>query len=178
MEGDGPSNGTPFHSGLVIAGDDAVAVDACACGIFGYAPEDIPMLKILGQKALGVIKPDEIIVKGDGVSRLEYSGATPSGSDFLYKFPEPLFKVATYFLSCRPVIDREKCGLCGLCAEACSRNAIRKSHGSYKIQKTKCILCMCCLEACPFHAVSLISRGMRIKAFYRRVKAFFRNIFH
>jgi len=41
------------------------------------------------------------------------------------------------------------CNQCGICAEVCPVDAIRKEGDTYKIDKNICIGCMACVEACP-----------------------------
>jgi uncharacterized protein (DUF362 family) len=45
MEGNGPIQGTPKASGVIVAGDDPVAVDATCARIMGLVPERIDYLK-------------------------------------------------------------------------------------------------------------------------------------
>ncbi|OGV39472.1 MAG: hypothetical protein A2020_02990 [Lentisphaerae bacterium GWF2_45_14] len=177
MEGEGPSSGEPVNTGLLFAGIDAAAVDACACAAYGYTPLDIPLLVIVGKLGYGVIDMDKIEMTGDGVQKLMALNAKKSISDMLHRFPEPIFKLSTYFLSCRPYIMPEKCRNCGLCAEACSQKAICKAKNNKRFtvkNRGRCILCMCCVESCPFHAIKLINPGMKLK----RIFDFIKGLFH
>ena len=44
MEGNGPTQGQPRASGVLIFGDDPVAVDATCCRVMGLRPEGVPYL--------------------------------------------------------------------------------------------------------------------------------------
>ena len=44
MEGTGPSMGMPIGLGVLLAGDDALAIDLAAAKLTGYQPEEIPYL--------------------------------------------------------------------------------------------------------------------------------------
>jgi uncharacterized protein (DUF362 family) len=44
MEGNGPIQGTPKPAGVLIFGDDPVAVDATACRVMGLTPEKVTYL--------------------------------------------------------------------------------------------------------------------------------------
>src|SRR5579863_4319314 len=46
MEGNGPIQGTPRHSGVLVAGSDVAAVDATCCRIMGIDPKRIEYLRL------------------------------------------------------------------------------------------------------------------------------------
>jgi uncharacterized protein (DUF362 family) len=62
MEGLGPSAGEPKALGVVLAGVDAYATDAVACGIMGISASDIPHLRLGAQRGFGVTDLDSIEV--------------------------------------------------------------------------------------------------------------------
>lgn len=55
MEGDGPTRGTPVPMHVVLAGLDAVAVDAVGATLMGFDPADIGYLVYCGEQGLGVM---------------------------------------------------------------------------------------------------------------------------
>ncbi|MFH1711894.1 MAG: DUF362 domain-containing protein [Patescibacteria group bacterium] len=55
MEGDGPTHGTAVPLGVVVAGMDAVAVDAVSSTLMGVEPTDIGHLALCAQEDLGAI---------------------------------------------------------------------------------------------------------------------------
>ena len=156
MEGDGPSGGEPYHAGVIFAGSDAVAVDACACGIYDYLPSDILSLKRAGELGAGVVELESIDKTGDGWETVEETHCKHSKSDFLSKIPEPFFLLFTLIENSRPWINPDICTRCGICAKTCSQNAIAAKPGKgFKVKGSKCVLCMCCIEACPVTAIKL-----------------------
>jgi uncharacterized protein (DUF362 family) len=68
MEGEGPLDGTPKKMGLLVMGDDPVAVDATCARIMGIRPERIGYLKAAGS-LLGHIREENICHLGE---RLEH----------------------------------------------------------------------------------------------------------
>jgi NADH-quinone oxidoreductase subunit F len=52
-------------------------------------------------------------------------------------------------------IDEEKCVSCGICAKACTVNAIRGEQKGrpYFIDRQKCLKCGACLARCPKEAI-------------------------
>jgi len=66
MEGNGPIQGTPKACGVLIFGDDPVAVDATCCRVMGLIPERIKYLASAGTM-LGHIKADKIQQLGENI---------------------------------------------------------------------------------------------------------------
>ena len=55
MEGMGPAYGPKKRTGLIVIGDNGVSTDAVAAKLMGFAPRDIPHLKLAAEKGLGEI---------------------------------------------------------------------------------------------------------------------------
>src|SRR3984893_6111395 len=66
MEGNGPIQGTPKTCGVLIFGDDPVAVDATCCRVMGLAPEKIKFVADAGTM-LGHAKADKIQQVGESI---------------------------------------------------------------------------------------------------------------
>jgi uncharacterized protein (DUF362 family) len=66
MEGNGPIQGIAKPSGVLILGDDPVAVDATCARVMGLAPERIDYLAKAGT-LLGHLKPDKIRQLGESI---------------------------------------------------------------------------------------------------------------
>jgi len=66
MEGNGPIQGTPKASGLVLFGDDPVAVDATSCRVMGLRPEKVTYLARAGTM-LGHLDPAKIQQLGESL---------------------------------------------------------------------------------------------------------------
>jgi uncharacterized protein (DUF362 family) len=64
MEGNGPINGTAKHVGLLVIGNDPVAVDATSASIMGMDPTQVPYIAEAG-RFLGVADLDRIGVAGE-----------------------------------------------------------------------------------------------------------------
>jgi uncharacterized protein (DUF362 family) len=70
MEGNGPIQGTPKPCGVLIFGDDPVAVDATCCRVMGLRPERIKYLASAGTM-LGHINVDKIQQVGESVEAVK-----------------------------------------------------------------------------------------------------------
>jgi uncharacterized protein (DUF362 family) len=70
MEGNGPIQGTPKACGVLIFGDDPVAVDATCCRIMGLLPERIKYLAAAGTM-LGHVNIDKIQQVGESIAAVQ-----------------------------------------------------------------------------------------------------------
>lgn len=64
MIGTGPSKGKAIHSGFLVAGFDAVAVDTVCARLLGFKPQAINYLFRLSNDKIGVSNIEDIDVKG------------------------------------------------------------------------------------------------------------------
>jgi uncharacterized protein (DUF362 family) len=72
MEGNGPIQGTPKPAGLLIFGDDPVAVDATGCRVMGLKPEKVKYLARAGT-LLGNLEAAKIQEIGETVESVRSS---------------------------------------------------------------------------------------------------------
>jgi uncharacterized protein (DUF362 family) len=69
MEGDGPLNGTPKHTGVIVMGTDLVAVDATCCRLMQLDPEKVAYLVLGGRKKLGALAEEQIQQLGETIAQ-------------------------------------------------------------------------------------------------------------
>ena len=67
MEGDGPLNGTPRKTGVLVMGCDLVAVDATCCRLMQLDPERIGYLVLGARKKLGLVAAAQIQQVGEKI---------------------------------------------------------------------------------------------------------------
>jgi uncharacterized protein (DUF362 family) len=82
MEGNGPIQGTPKACGLLILGDDPVAVDATCCRVMGLLPGKV---KYLGQAGtlLGHVNAEKIEQRGESIASVRTPFAVVEGFRYL-----------------------------------------------------------------------------------------------
>lgn len=71
QEGLGPMLGTLVEMGLIIAGKDAVAVDAVTSTIMGFHPEEIPLVDGASKAGLGTADLNEIQIVGTSIKEVQ-----------------------------------------------------------------------------------------------------------
>jgi uncharacterized protein (DUF362 family) len=68
MEGDGPLNGTPVSSGVIVMGTDPVAVDATCCRLMQLDPQQVGYLALGAHKKLGLLDEGKIRQLGETIA--------------------------------------------------------------------------------------------------------------
>ncbi len=66
MEGNGPIQGTPKASGVLVMGRDLVAVDSTCCRVMGINPEQITYLQLAAD--IGHVHPQRIEQRGETIA--------------------------------------------------------------------------------------------------------------
>lgn len=154
MEGEGPTNGTPIQSGMILSSTDCVALDAVASGIMGFPHRDILTTRFAHERGLGTGELDRIEVTGEKIGDVK---ADFKKSKYLYyKLPGFLGKwVFKYAENVSWVeISEKECKKCKICFNSCPASAITLEPRPF-IDREKCIKCYCCHELCRNGAVKL-----------------------
>jgi len=71
MNGLGPAFGDPLEMDLIIAGRDAVAVDAVTAKIMGFEPQECGCLREAAESKIGTMNLDKIEVVGEPVAKVQ-----------------------------------------------------------------------------------------------------------
>jgi uncharacterized protein (DUF362 family)/Pyruvate/2-oxoacid:ferredoxin oxidoreductase delta subunit len=164
MEGNGPGNGDPKKLGLLMASEDAVALDRVAGDIVGM-PYDYNLTAKLGAKhGVGEGALEKIEIMGPPVDAVKVSDFKaihpgPPGGQRGVGFGRWLLGENA---SWKPVFDHQLCTRCSACIDICPSKALsyepERDRGSkykkrVKINRDLCIRCFCCQEVCPEGAI-------------------------
>ncbi len=169
MEGNGPGAGNPRPMNLLLFSADPVAIDTIFCYLIGVDPADVPTNFQGDAMGIGTMDKDKI----DIILTDESGTHDADFVEFCRKYSAPDFntictKAHPEFkglklidkLSSRPVINKKKCVLCGVCVNHCPvpGKAVSFSDGRDKppvYDYSKCIGCFCCQELCPQKAIEV-----------------------
>ena len=156
MEGNGPGSGDPCQVGLLLAGDNAVAVDTIAAEIAGIPKRLLYVENAAKRLGLPGAQRDQIrccgLTPNEALCR---PFRLPHLSDVQFGLPGFLKNRLRNQLTSRPEVAEGRCELCSVCIRACPPGAIRVAGGRLRFDYQRCIRCFCCRELCPHAALKL-----------------------
>ena len=155
MEGNGPRGGKAVPMNVLLFSEDPVALDAVCFHLVDLDPKNVPTSEIGREWGLGTYLEEEIEIVGDRLEDLVNRDFKVSRKPFRDILPTGTISLIKNLIIPRPVIDKEKCVMCGACVRACPvdpkaldwkrGNTTRPPEYSYR----RCIRCYCCQEICP-----------------------------
>lgn len=162
MEGNGPTQGSPRHIGLLLASASPHTVDAVCCELIGLSEDAVPTLPAARERGL---LPDEVTLITVGTADGRSTAADFAVKDFehvavrhghLFASKGKLVsKVLEKLLTSRPRLTESECVGCRKCADICPAKAIVMKDKKAVIDRDKCIRCFCCQEFCPTGAMKV-----------------------
>lgn len=159
MEGNGPTAGQNRHIGLVMASENAHALDMAATHLIDYTPDEVDTVREAAERGLTVKSADRLEIAGENLESLVIKDFLKPESHFnllkLISLPASLNAWLTNALASKPKMNYLECVSCGECARCCPPKAIDMSSGEPVIDEKKCIKCFCCQELCPKGAVRI-----------------------
>jgi len=148
LEGQGPGkSGTPRELGLLIGGENGHAVDKTICTLLGLDPADL--LTSAQAREMGVFDGN-VHVNGD--IQIIHDFKFPELNS-LSMGPESFSRFMRKYVLQKPVVDNDKCKLCGECWKICPAKAITHNVRGVQFDYDLCIRCYCCLEVCLHGAI-------------------------
>nr|MBU1328484.1 DUF362 domain-containing protein [Candidatus Omnitrophota bacterium] len=155
MDQDGPSSGRLRNSGLLIAGEDSVAIDAVFAELVGIKPLSVATTRKAYETKLGEADLRNIEVLGENIKDSLINDFEIPGKLGLAVILGPFAKFAAGFVKFGPYINKRLCKKCMICRDSCPVQAITIDLKISNINLKKCIRCMCCHEVCQYKAVGL-----------------------
>lgn len=153
MEGNGPASPDLRDIGLVLASNNAVALDSVVAFMMGCDPAKLRFLQKAKQEGLGDydLRTIEVIGKLQPIADFKLP---PLGGEALLN-NEPMQQMIHDRMTLRPRADHELCTACGTCVDQCPVDALAMVDELPEVDAEKCITCFCCQEICPEKAIVL-----------------------
>ena len=158
MEGNGPSQGTPRHMGVLLAGNDPYELDRLCAYLLGIREEELLFLAAARER--GLLAPDAPPLCREEAAAFRVETFRRSGATSSWFLSDPADKPGKRLLKkglaaamrSRPKLY-DGCVGCGHCASLCPAGAITVRKGKAVIDRRKCVRCFCCQEFCPTGAM-------------------------
>jgi len=154
MEGQGPGAGDPREIGVIIAGENALAVDTVVMSIVGMRDKEVPTVFFAKKRGFPGAYMNNIEVVGVEIQKVRVKNFKRPKS-MMNKIPPFFFKMIKKVFTAKPVVIAEKCIGCRNCKNICPNHAIEMVENIPKFDYNKCIRCYCCHEICPEKAIPL-----------------------
>jgi len=152
MQGNGPAGKDLRHIGLIMASDNAVALDAVMARMVNLAPRDLPVLPLAAAQGLGSYEKDDIYIDGEFRTLHDFMLPPSPGSGYAAPGLQQFMDKA---LAVSPVVNDELCIGCGECVDICPGKALSMEGERPRVDLGKCIRCYCCQELCPQKGIQL-----------------------
>jgi uncharacterized protein (DUF362 family)/Pyruvate/2-oxoacid:ferredoxin oxidoreductase delta subunit len=153
MEGNGPASPDLRDIGLMLASDNAVALDAVIARMMGCDPGRLRFLTKAKEAGLGDYDLRSIEIIGE-LTPLPDFKLPPLGGEAIMR-NENIQAVIQDRVILRPQADPELCTQCGCCIDQCPVSALSMHDRAPKVDVDSCITCFCCQEICPEKAIAL-----------------------
>jgi len=153
MEGNGPASPDLRNIGLILASDNAVAMDAVMATMMGCKPARLRFLQKAKEVGLGDYDLNTIEVIGDLKPLLDFKLPPLGGEASLRN--EAMQTLIYKRTLMRPEADPELCTGCGTCIDQCPVSALSLVDNIPQVDAHTCITCFCCQEICPEKAITL-----------------------
>jgi uncharacterized protein (DUF362 family)/NAD-dependent dihydropyrimidine dehydrogenase PreA subunit len=153
MEGNGPASPDLRDIGVILASDNAVAVDAVIATMMGIDPGKLRFLQKAKAAGLGDFNIDSIEIIGE-LKKIPKFQLPPLGGELVLS-NDTLQNAMHARTMVRPKADPNLCVSCGICIEHCPVSALSMIENLPVADANKCIACFCCQEICPAKAITL-----------------------
>jgi uncharacterized protein (DUF362 family)/NAD-dependent dihydropyrimidine dehydrogenase PreA subunit len=153
MEGNGPASPDLREIGLILAADNAVAMDTVVATMMGLDPGRLRFLVNAAEAGLGSWQLDDIRIDGR-LEPLSDFKIPPLGGEAIQDNAviQDMLTSKTLLV---PTPDAETCTACGACVEQCPAEALSLPDDLPQVDMDRCVTCFCCQEICPEKAMAL-----------------------
>lgn len=155
MDGNGPANGRPKKTKVILASNNCIALDRVVVELIGKNPSRFPIFKAADDLLIPGTRLEDIRIFGDTIEECRIKGFK-----VVSIFPADFIGVHFLGLPFKPLVNQrmvvkhKNCIQCGRCEQHCLSKAIKKQD-RILIDHDKCIKCCCCQEGCPTNAIHI-----------------------
>jgi uncharacterized protein (DUF362 family)/NAD-dependent dihydropyrimidine dehydrogenase PreA subunit len=153
MEGNGPASPDLREIGLILASDNAVALDAVMATMMGCEPGQLLFLRKAREAGLGDYDLSTIEIMGELKALPDFKLPPLSGEALFHN--ETIQALIHGRTLLRPQANPDWCTGCGTCIEQCPVSALSMCDNLPQVDPDTCITCFCCQEICPEKAITL-----------------------
>jgi uncharacterized protein (DUF362 family)/NAD-dependent dihydropyrimidine dehydrogenase PreA subunit len=153
MEGNGPASPELRDIGLILAADNAVALDTVMAIMMGLDPARLGFLCKAQADGLGDYARETIEVIGELMPLTDFK-LPPLGGSAVQDNAD-LQGLISERTRLRPKADPALCTACGNCVDQCPVQALSMPDDLPLVDADTCITCFCCQEICPEKAIAL-----------------------
>ena len=153
MEGNGPASPDLRDIGLILASDNAVAMDSVMAVMMGLEPTQLRFLQKAKELGLGENDLDKIEIIGE-LKKLPDYKIPPLGGEAIMNneaIQEMIHSRTLLF----PQVASDLCTACETCIEQCPVLALSMKGDIPQVDADTCITCFCCQEICLEKAITL-----------------------
>jgi uncharacterized protein (DUF362 family)/Pyruvate/2-oxoacid:ferredoxin oxidoreductase delta subunit len=153
MEGNGPASPDLRDIGMILASDNAVAMDSVMAVMMGLKPDRLRFLQKAKEFGLGENDLDKIEIIGR-LKKLHDFKIPPLGGEAIMdnEAIQEMIHSRTLLL---PQVAPELCTACETCINQCPVSALSMNGDVPQVDADACITCFCCQEICPEKAITL-----------------------
>jgi len=153
MEGNGPASPNLRNIGLILASDNAVALDGVIATMMGCEPGRLRFLQKAKEMNLGDYDLSTIELIGELRQLPDFKLPPLGGEANLHN--ESIQTGLHSRTLLRPQANPKLCTGCGTCIDQCPVSALSMSDHLPRVDADACITCFCCQEICPEKAITL-----------------------
>jgi heterodisulfide reductase subunit A-like polyferredoxin len=154
MEGNGPTSPDLRNIGLVLASNNAVAMDAVIATMMGLDAGRLRFLQKAKATGLGDFSMESIEIVGE-LKRLLNFKIPPLGGEASID-NEEIQEFLSERTRLRPQVNPDLCTSCETCVDQCPVGALTMQADLPVVNPKICITCFCCQEICPLKAITLV----------------------
>ncbi len=153
MEGNGPASPDLRDIGLILAADNAVALDSVIATMMGLDPSRLRFLQKAKALGLGDYDAANIRIHGKLTVLSDFKLPPLGGQAIASNTAVQEFMIKRSLVKPQP--DPDLCTACGVCIDHCPVSALSMKKNLPEADPDICIACFCCQEMCPEKAMSL-----------------------